>query len=102
MNDKERVEALHRKMKERRKIKERRVTMALCAVSNILVLCLILVISQGELHQGAVAGSYSGAIMLYGNAGSYVLTALLAFALGVVITIILKKMKEAKSGSTDE
>ncbi len=62
------------------------------AGSAILTAVIILLIgSTGFIHTGATAGLYSGATLLFGNAGGYVLTAIVAFMVGVIITVILKK-----------
>lgn len=51
---------------------------------------------------GGTAGIYSGATMLFANAGGYVLVAIGAFMVGVIITVVLrnkrnKQKREEKS-----
>ena len=60
----------------------------------LLALCLLLVIgAAGAVHPGGTAGLYSGATMLFENAGGYVLVAVLAFMAGVVITAVLLRRR---------
>ena len=93
----ERVLAVHARMDALRRARERRKTGILGMGSALLALCLLLVIGAARaLHPGSTAGLYSGATMLFENAGSYVLVAVLAFMAGVVITAALlrKRYKE--------
>jgi heme O synthase-like polyprenyltransferase len=46
------------------------------------------------LHVGGTAGVYSGSMMLFENAGGYVLLAIGAFMAGVIITVLLKRRQE--------
>ena len=86
----ERVLAVRARMDALRRARERRKTGILGMGSALLALCLLLVIgAAGAVHPGGTAGLYSGAIMLFENAGGYVLVAVLAFMAGVVITAAL-------------
>ena len=93
----ERVLAVRARMDALRRARERRKTGILGMGSALLALCLLLVIgAAGAVHPGGTAGLYSGAIMLFENAGGYVLVAVLAFMSGGVITAALlrKRYKE--------
>lgn len=93
----ERVLAVHARMDALRRARERRKTGILGMGSVLLAVCLLLVIgAAGAVHPGGTAGVYSGATMLFENAGGYVLVAVLAFMAGVVITVALlrKRFKE--------
>ena len=86
----ERVLAVRARMDALRRARERRKTGILGMGSALLALCLLLVIgAAGAVHPGGTAGLYSGAIMLFENAGGYVLVAVLAFMSGGVITAAL-------------
>ena len=85
----ERIMALHTRMASLQRKKERRKTAALSAVCTVLSLCLIVMVFGFGTLPGRTAGMYSGAMMLYENAGPYVIVALAAFTAGVVITVIL-------------
>ena len=90
----ERVLAVHARMDALRRARERRKTGILGMGSALLALCLLLVIgAAGAVHPGGTAGLYSGATMLFENAGGYVLVAVLAFMSGVVITAALLRRR---------
>ena len=103
MTAEERVASLHAKMDALRRVRERRKTGAIGAASLVLTICLILlVVSAGGQHPGGAAGLYSGATMLFEDAGSYVLIAIIAFMVGVIVTVTImrRRMKEADQSNT--
>ena len=51
-----------------------------------------------KAHSVGTAGIYTGASMLFNDAGPYVLTVVIAFMLGVLITVLLKAMSGNKAG----
>ena len=90
----ERIRALHARMEELTRARERRKTGFLGAGGVLLALCLILMISaSGMPHLGGTATMYGGATLLYENAGGYVLVAVLAFMAGAIITAMLLKKR---------
>ena len=92
--DEERVASLHARMKTRRRMRERRKTGALGAACVVLTLCLFLVIwNGGMLHSGGTAAMYSGALMLFENAGAYILLAIAAFMAGVIVTVVIRSRR---------
>ena len=94
MTPEERVPAVHARMDALYRARERRKTGILGTGSALLTVCLLLVIgAAGAVHPGGTAGVYSGATMLFENAGGYVLVAVLAFMAGVVITVVLLKKR---------
>ena len=98
----ERVTALHLRMAALRERRERRKTGALGAGCAGLTVCLAALIFGGS-HAGGTAGAYTGAAMLFENAGGYVLAAVLAFMLGVIITVLcIRYRKKHESGQDDE
>ena len=87
----ERIAALHARMDALRRARERRKTIALSAADIFLAACLILtVMIEGKLHSAASAGLYSGAILLFEGSGGYVLTAVIAFFAGAVLTLVIR------------
>ena len=89
MTAEEKVAILHARMKIRQRRREKQILAALSTASTGLFLCLILLIFGSEsAHYAGTAGVYSGAMMLFGGAGSYVLTAIIAFMAGVIITVL--------------
>ena len=87
MTSEERMEALHARMAALREKRERRRTTALGVGSAGLAVCLAALIFGGS-HPGGTTGPYSGAAMLFEDAGGYVLAAVLAFMLGVIVTVL--------------
>ena len=95
MTNEERVVSLHNKMRERRKMKERRVNRAMGAGSCALLAFIVALISREEVvYGGSSTGTYTGSTFVFQNAGSYVLLALAAFMLGVVITVLCIRMRK--------
>ena len=85
----DRVSSLHERMEARKQIRERRKIRSLGALTAGLAACLFLVIYAGSAaHPGGTAGLYSGTMMLFENAGAYVLVALAAFMVGTMVTLI--------------
>ena len=91
MTPEERIASLHMRMgalRERQEKQERQKTVALGSGCCGLALCLILLIcAEGTGSAGRTAGLYSGATMLFENAGGYVAIAVAAFMAGVVIAV---------------
>lgn len=101
MNSEERIKELHKRMAKRHRNKIERQTFMYGASSTILCICLILAILTDGNHAGTIAVTYSGASMLFDNAGGYVLTALAAFLLGVIITLIIRRYHSKSNASQD-
>ena len=95
MTTEERISALHRRMKIRMRRRERRKTAALGMLCACMCLCLIvLVFGTDPGTAGGPAGLYSGATMLFENAGVYVIVALTAFFIGVIVTVACIRRKK--------
>ena len=89
MTDRELVEALHTRMAARRKNRARRKTAALSTgCAGLTMFLLAFIFGQGILHESRTAGLYSGAMLMFGNAGAYVAVAIIAFMVGVAITAL--------------
>lgn len=78
-------------------LRRKRENRLLCGLSSLcaaLALSLIRIIGDaaGSPRGGMVPGLY-GAMLLYGDAGGYVLAAVLSFAAAVVITVLCIKHK---------
>ena len=85
----EKVEVLHTRMKVRQQKREKRKLSVLCAACTALSLSLFLIIYNCETsHFAGTSGLYSGATMLFGDSGFYVLIALIAFMAGVLMTVL--------------
>ena len=94
MTKEERIIALHTRMDALRRVRERRRTAAIGTACAVLTVCLFLMVFGGAGHSGGSAGMYSGAAILFQDAGGYVLTAILAFAAGVVVTVAIVKNRK--------
>ena len=84
----ERITALHRRMDEKIKKRQMRKTGLWGAASAAFALCLMMLFQCGGiLHTPGTAALYSGASILYDNAGGYVLVAVVSFAAAVAVTV---------------
>ena len=98
MTAQERVSALHARMDTLKRAREKRKTALIGTGCGVLAACLLLLVFGGAGQRGGTAGAYSGATMLFDNAGGYVLVALCAFAAGATITLMCVKRKKSASG----
>lgn len=102
MTAEEKVTLLHEKMDALRHVRERRKTGIIGAAGVIMAVCLLLLLFKGDLmHNGGIADLYSGAAMLFEDAGGYVLAALAAFTAGVIITAVIIKRQNNKNHDED-
>ncbi len=94
MTSEERIASLHTRMDALWERRERRKTAGLGAGCGALAVCLIMmIVSEGRPSSGGTAGLYSGATMLFENAGGYVTAAIAAFMAGVIITVACIRFK---------
>ena len=99
----ERIEALHSRMENLQQAKERRIDALLGAGCGMLTILLAALIFVNGSSNGATAGIYSGATMLLEDAGGYVLAAVAAFMVGVIVTaVILGARKRQKNQAEKE
>ena len=102
MTAEERVASLHARMEARARERERRKTSLLGTACAVLTVCLLVIVFGGTAaHRGGAADMYSGSIMLFENAGGYVLTALIAFVVGSLATLLGLRHRES-AGRGDE
>ena len=88
----ERLERMHARACELRKARDRKINDLLKSASALLFACLITVMSLlNGLHMPVEPGGNTGSSLLDSSAGGYVLAAVLAFALGVVLTLVLTR-----------
>ena len=93
----ERLKQLHKRAAELNEQKERRTLNALRATSVFLFICLTGIISVfSGLQNPAGLEGYTGSSLLDVSTGGYVLTAVVAFAAAVVITVICFRFKNRK------
>lgn len=98
MKDEERIRSLHARMDHLNRVREKRKTGAIGSACIVIAACLILLLfGSGMPYTGGTAGMYSGASMLFGNAGGYVLVAIVAFTSAVIITVLcIRHQREPK------
>lgn len=96
MTAQERVASLHTRMEALHRTQERRKTIALGAVCHGLAICLLMLVFSGAAHPAGTAGLYSGSVLMFENAGGYVLAAVVAFIAGVAITAAIIWNRERK------
>ncbi|MBP5254000.1 MAG: hypothetical protein J6Z23_01255 [Lachnospiraceae bacterium] len=102
MTAEERVSALHARMEEMERVRERRKTRITGTACVLIALCLPVLIFGGAPQTGGTAGMFSGALMLFGDVGGYVLVAVAAFMTGAVITAVILKRRNRKQQNENE
>ena len=88
-----RVEMVKKRMYEYRRRKERHRVYHLSALCALLFLSLAGALGTVQIQPMDAAGMY-GAILLHEGVGGYVLVAMTAFVLAVVITVICMRLHE--------
>ena len=90
----ERLALLHRRANLLEKKKELALLKALGGVSGSLAVCLLALFTLfGQGGHGIASSGYAATSLLSEHAGGYVLAALIAFALGVVVTVLIMRYK---------
>lgn len=99
----QRAAAIIRRTLEIRRRQEKRGSAALSAVCCALCICLVGIfrVSAGGGGAGHIP-LFFGSALLYGGAGGYVLAGVLAFAAGVVITVICIKLRSRQEKEISE
>lgn len=82
--------------------RDRRVCRVLSCAAGALMCLLVLVIGLFPGSGTASAGSVYGAFLLSREAGGYVLAAVIAFALGVCVTLLCARKKKNNTQSDKE
>jgi len=90
----ERIEQLHRRADALQKQKARRQLYGLGSMSVFFAVLLTAIIVQSDkLSHSITEGQLTGSSLLGDGAGGYVLIAVIAFFVGVILTAILIKKK---------
>jgi hypothetical protein len=83
----ERITAMHERAQRMRRDREKAALARFGTANGALFLGLCaLIFGTGQGHGGVSPGAFTGAAMLFENAGGYVLVALIAFTAGTAIT----------------
>ncbi|MEG0570118.1 MAG: hypothetical protein RR497_00555 [Oscillospiraceae bacterium] len=93
-----RVQQVIMRTEKMKKHKERLFTANLLSASFVLTSCLVLMFSliNFEFQSNVTVSNLYGAVLLYENAGGYVLAGIIAFILGIVITVLCLHSKNKK------
>ncbi|MBR6403667.1 MAG: hypothetical protein IKS48_09825 [Eubacterium sp.] len=102
-SNEERIDLLHKREKEL--IRERDkihlfVNGSLCTMLAALLVCITLNLT--DRATGYASNQYTGASLLDVSVGGYVMVAVVAFMLGVVITIAIRKLKDKEKNKETE
>jgi membrane protein implicated in regulation of membrane protease activity len=99
----ERVEALHlRAARLRRRREDAALARLGSACGALLIVLTGLIFGAGRSHTGVSPGAFTGATMLFASAGGYVLVAVIAFAVGAVVTAVLLHRRRADAAENEE
>jgi hypothetical protein len=99
----ERLSCLHRRAYELKRKREQRRLSVLTAVSSCLFVCLVvLTFAPGRIVSEGVGSEYAGSAMLFESSGGYVLTAVIAFAAGVLVTVLIHRSIAARKERKNE
>ena len=98
-SNEERITRMHERLSDLKHQREKRIITACTALSSMLCICLIGVIAMfSQPSTGYSGAEYAGASLVDGSvAGGYVITALIAFILGILLTVLIMKYKEYKT-----
>lgn len=99
--EKERINELHKKVRELRKKQDRRRLMLSGGASTVLAVLLLAVMLRIDKFYGSITGSqFAGSSLLSENAGGYVLAAVIAFFAGVILTAVIYRYRRNKGRKT--
>ena len=93
---------IHKRGREIKHIHERRVLQGLSATAFVLTFVLLGVLGHFTGIGTTAAMNAYGSFLLPASAGGYVLTAVIAFALGVVVTVLAKKSRKDEEDSSEK
>ena len=99
--ERERLARMHRRARELQWQKDRSLLRVWGGVSLGLFLCLLGLAGAFSAGHGLPGSVLSGSSLLSESAGGYVLIGVLAFMLGVVVTVILLRRRMRADARTD-
>ena len=90
----ERLKLLHERADEMQRQRDALRLKLTGGASGVLAVCLISLLAVfGKSGHGITESGYAGTSLLSESAGGYVLVAVIAFAVGVVLTVMLTRHK---------
>ena len=91
----ERIEKLHRRAEQLERQRNRRQLMGLGGLSAGLAVLLLAVMIRMDVLTNSIDGSrYTGSSLLSESAGGYVLAAVFAFFIGVILTAVIFRYRK--------
>lgn len=90
MDHVDRLERLHARAAELKREQDKRRLRILGSMSTAMMVCLVVAIHKVQAwHHGLLAGQNTGSSLLDDSVGGYVLIAVIAFIIGVIITSVI-------------
>ncbi len=91
----ERIEELHKRARKLRREQDKRGLMLSGGASALLTVLLIAVMLRTDrVYQSITGSGFAGASLLSESAGGYVLAAVIAFFVGVILTVVIYKSRK--------
>lgn len=101
-SDEEALAEILRRSEKIRETRNRRSCRNLSVLAGVLCVLLITVIVLMPGGGTVMAGTVYGAFLLSPEAGGYILSSVIAFALGVVVTLLIHKKKNTPSKKNEK
>ena len=93
----ERLEVIHRRARALKRQRDAARMRGLGGASGAMAICLVALITVfGKGGHDITGSGYAGTSLLSESAGGYVLVAVVAFAIGVAITVLLIRSRKRK------
>ena len=91
----ERIDELHKRVRKLRRQQDRRGLVLSGGASALLAVILIAVMLRTDrVYQSITGSSLAGASLLSESAGGYVLAAVIAFFVGVILTVVIYRSRK--------
>ena len=99
----EQLRRMHMRAAEIKREEDRSRLRALGSLSGVLLVCLVVALQQLQCLQHVIlTGQSTGSSLLDESAGGYVLAAVIAFALGVTVTLLCIRRRLSTTHKFDE
>ena len=91
----ERLNNVKARLNQYRRKRENHLLRTLCVICFLLLFSLVKIIeSLSSSEHGSEISGMQGAIMIYEDAGSYILVAIISFVVAVVITLLCMRYRK--------
>ncbi len=93
----ERIDELHKRVRKLRRQRDKRGLVISGGVSVLLAVFLVAVMLRTDrVYQSITGSGLAGSSLLSESAGGYVLAAVIAFFIGVIVTAVIYKSRKKK------